>query len=206
MQTNMIAFSVKYSCWYWSHIHTPSFQSFVISFLSGSRNTSILMPAYFGPWIRIDNIRYFLLWHNHVGMLYNARMTGHVLCTVLFSPNRFILSVLKANLIFQLSIENSGYWRSKIFYWVPSAGCRISSLFSICFSECERMSSASLGLENTYFKRSITRRYHITKAGIFLFVMSSISRSTSSSTLSGLIAVLFLVLVFFYIVSTYTWL
>jgi hypothetical protein len=25
MQTNMIAYNVKYSCWYWSHIHTPSF-------------------------------------------------------------------------------------------------------------------------------------------------------------------------------------
>jgi hypothetical protein len=29
--------------------------------MSGFRNTSISMLAYFGPWIRIDNIRYFLL-------------------------------------------------------------------------------------------------------------------------------------------------
>jgi hypothetical protein len=42
MQTNMIAYNV-------------------ISSMSGSRNTSISMPACFGPWIKIDNIRYFLL-------------------------------------------------------------------------------------------------------------------------------------------------
>jgi hypothetical protein len=112
MQINMIAFSVKYSCWYWFHVHTPSFQSFAISSMSGYRNTSISVPACFGPWIRIDNITYFLLWHNHVGMLYIARMTGRVLCMVLFSPNGFIASVLKANLIFLLSTENSGGWRS----------------------------------------------------------------------------------------------
>ncbi len=153
--------------------------------MSGSTNTSILVPACFGPWIRIDNIRYFLLWHNHVGRLYIARMTGHVLCTILFSSNGFIPSVLKANLIFLLSDPNGLYWRSKFFHWVPSAGCRISSLFFLRFSECQRTSSASLGLENTHFKRSITGRYHITKAGIFLFFLSSLSESFSSSTLSG---------------------
>jgi hypothetical protein len=49
MPTNMIAYNVKYSCWYRSHIHTPSFQSFTISSMSGFSNTSILMPACFGP-------------------------------------------------------------------------------------------------------------------------------------------------------------
>jgi hypothetical protein len=164
--------------------------------MSGSSNTSISMLACFGPWIRIDNIRYFLLWHNHVEMLYIVRLIDHVLCTMLFSPNGFIPSVLKANLIFLLSTENSGYWRSKIFYWVPSVGCRISSSFSLRFLECQRTSSASLGLENTHFKWSITGRYHITKAGIFLFIMSSLSTSASSSTISGPIAVLFLFLSF----------
>jgi hypothetical protein len=124
MQTNMIACSVKYSCWYWSHIHAPSFQSFAISSMSGYRNTSISMPACFGPWIKIDNIRYFLLWHNHVGMLYIMRMTGHVLCMVLFSQNGFIPLVLKANLIFLLYAANFGYWRSIFFHWVPSVGCQ----------------------------------------------------------------------------------
>jgi hypothetical protein len=61
MQTNMIAYNVKYSYSYYSHVRTPSFQSFVISSMSGSRNTSIMMRACFGPLIRIDNIRYFLL-------------------------------------------------------------------------------------------------------------------------------------------------
>jgi hypothetical protein len=164
--------------------------------MSGSRNTSILMSACFRLWIRIDNIRYFLLWHNHVRMLYIARMTGHLLCRVLFSTNGFIPSVLKANLIFLLSAGNSGYWRSKFFHWVPSVGCQISSSFSLRFSECQCTSSASLGLENTCFKQSITGRYDITKVGIFLFVMSCLSRSASSSTLSGPIAVLFL---FFYL-------
>jgi hypothetical protein len=36
-------------------------------------------------------------------------MTDHVLCTVLFSPNGFIPSVLKANLIFLLSNPNGLY-------------------------------------------------------------------------------------------------
>jgi hypothetical protein len=45
----------------------------------------------------------------HVKRLYIVRMTGHVLCTVLFSPNGFILSVLKENLIFLLSDPNSLY-------------------------------------------------------------------------------------------------
>jgi hypothetical protein len=61
IQTNMIAYNVKYSYRYWSHIRTPSFQSFAISSMSGSRNKSISVPSCFGPWIRIDNIRYFLL-------------------------------------------------------------------------------------------------------------------------------------------------
>jgi hypothetical protein len=202
----MIAFSLKYSYWYWSHIRIPSFQSFAISSISCSRNTSILMRACFGPRIRIDNIRYFLLWHNHVGILYITRMTGHVLCTVLFSPNGFIPSVLKANLIFLLSAENYRYWRSKIFHWVPSVGCRISTSFSLRFSEYQSISFTSLGLENTRFKWSITGRYHITKAWIFLFVMSYLSRSASSSTLSGPIVVLFLFFIFFFILSAYIWL
>jgi hypothetical protein len=41
--------------------------------------------------------------------LYITRMTGHVLCTVLFSPNGFILLVLKTILIFLLSAANFGY-------------------------------------------------------------------------------------------------
>jgi hypothetical protein len=77
--------------------------------MSGSRNTSISVSACFGPWIRIDNIRYFLLGHNYVGRLYITRMTGHVLCTVLFSPNGFISSVLKENLIFLLFAPNGLY-------------------------------------------------------------------------------------------------
>jgi hypothetical protein len=171
--------------------------------MSCSRNTSISMSACFRPWIRIDNIRYFLLWHNYVRMVYIVRMIGHVLCTVLFLLNGFIPSVLKINLIFLLTTPNCGYWRSKNFHWVPSVGCRISSSFSLWFTECQHTSSASLGLENTCFKRSISGRYHITKAEIFLFILSSLSGSVLSSTLSGLITVLFLFYIIFLIVSAY---
>jgi hypothetical protein len=80
--------------------------------MTSSRNTSISIPACFGPWIRIYNIRYFF-YDNHVGMLCITRMIGHVLCTVLFSPNGFIPSVLKANHIFHLFATNFGYWRPK---------------------------------------------------------------------------------------------
>jgi hypothetical protein len=49
MVTNIIALKLKYSWQYSSHILTHSFQSFVISSISGSRNTSISTPADFGP-------------------------------------------------------------------------------------------------------------------------------------------------------------
>jgi hypothetical protein len=39
----------------------------------------------------------------------HRRMTGHVLCTILFSPNGFIPFILKANLIFLLSDPNGFY-------------------------------------------------------------------------------------------------
>jgi hypothetical protein len=50
---------------------------------------------------------------------------------------------------------------------LPSTGCRIFP--SVLRFTCQSNNSASLGFENICFKRSITSRYHITRAGTFLF-------------------------------------
>ena len=62
-----------------SNISIPSFQRVSISCIRGSRKTSISMPGCLGPCIRMDNRRYFLFWHNHVGRLYIVKITGQVL-------------------------------------------------------------------------------------------------------------------------------
>jgi hypothetical protein len=101
-------------------------------------------------------------------------ITGHVLCGFPISPNGFIPSVLSPNLIFFRSLENSSWWaRSKCFHCLPSIGCVIFP--SILQFTCQSNNSGSLGLENILFKRSITGRYHITRAGIFLSLYPSMS-------------------------------
>jgi hypothetical protein len=60
-------------------------------------------------------------------------------------------------------------WLSlKSCHCFPSARCRSFPSF-LCSSEaCQLISLASSGLANKHLNRSMTGRYHITKAGIFL--------------------------------------
>jgi hypothetical protein len=103
-----------------------------------------------------------------------GRITDQVLCGFIISPKGFILSVLKANLTFLGPLENLGQLRSKVFHCRVSIGCR-SFLSFICPSSaaCQITSLASLPLESKRFKRSITCRYHITRARIFLSLTTS---------------------------------
>jgi hypothetical protein len=165
---------VKLSCRYASQTRTPSSHSFYMSSIKGSKNTSISMSSCFGPETRIVNKRYFLLWHNHEGMLYMLRITDQVLCGFVISPKGFIPSVLKANLTFLGSLENSGWLTSKVFhYWASAGWRRFPSFLHPSGVACQIMSLASLALENILFKRSSTGMYHITRARIFLSLTSS---------------------------------
>jgi hypothetical protein len=125
------------------------------------------MPACLGPDMRIVNRRYFRLWHSHAWRLYMHIITGQVLCGFLISLKGFIPSVLRPNLIFFGSLENSSSWlRLKCFHCLPSLGCQVfPSLFRWT---CQSKSWASLALESICFKLSMTGRYHITRAGTFL--------------------------------------
>jgi hypothetical protein len=127
----IMAFRLKCSFLYSSHILTPCFQSFCMSSINGSKNTSISTPACLGLHMRVINRRYFRLWHNRGGRLYMHIITGQVLYGFLISPKGFIPSVLRPNLIFLGSLETSYSWlRSKCFHCLPAAGCQIfPSLF-----------------------------------------------------------------------------
>jgi hypothetical protein len=152
----IIAFRLKCSFLYSSYTLTPCSQSFCMSWINGTKKTSISMPSCLGPDMRVINRRYFRLWHNHGGRLYMHIITGQVLCGFLFSPKGFIPSVLRPNLIFLESLEKSSWLRSKCFHYLPSVGCRIfPSLFRWT---CQSKSWASLALENIRFKRSMTGR------------------------------------------------
>jgi hypothetical protein len=132
------------------------------------------MPDCLGSDMRVVNRRYFRLWHNHGGRLNMHIITSQVLCVFLISPKGFIPSVLSPNLIFVGSLKKSSWWaRSKYFHYLPSAGCQIFPSI-LCFT-CQSKSSTSLGLENICFKRSITGRYYITRAGTFLTLYPSMS-------------------------------
>src|SRR6266540_3907423 len=122
MATKIMARRVKHSCLNSSHTSSPSFHSFPISSSNGSRNTSILFPGCFGPWIYIDSIRYFRFIYSHEGMLRMERTTGQVLCEVLMSPNGFIPSVLNVNLTFLGSSPKFGYMVSIFLHWLASTG------------------------------------------------------------------------------------
>ena len=79
MVVKIIALRLKVCRVKLSNISIPSFHRVFISCIRGSRKTSILMPGCLGPCIRMDNRRYFLFWHNHVGRLYIVKITGQVL-------------------------------------------------------------------------------------------------------------------------------
>jgi hypothetical protein len=116
-------------------------------------------------------------------------LTGQVLYGFIISSKGFIPSILKANLIFLGSLQNSGWLRLKVFHCWASVGCQSFPSF-LCPSgaPCQMMSLASLALENRCFKRSITGRYHITRARIFL----SLTPSSPSSAIFFYFPLLFL--------------
>ena len=150
-----------------SYICSPCLHSLSISYIKGLRNTSISMPVCLWPEIKLVR-RYFLFWHNHVGMFYTVKITGQVLWSLIFSLKGFIPSVLKPNRIFLGSSLNSLCFSSILCHWLQSAGCAILSSSTLCSSSHHVMSAASLGFRNIRLKRSVTGRYHITRAGILL--------------------------------------
>jgi hypothetical protein len=125
-------------------------------------------PGYVRSRIRMVSKMYFRFCMNHGGRLYMVRITGHVLCLLLLSANGFIPSVLGANLIFLGSLAKSQWLSLKSCHYFPSAGCRSFPLFLCSLEACQLISLASSGLANKHLNRSMTGRYHITKAGIFL--------------------------------------
>ena len=150
-----------------SYIGSICLHSLSISCIKGLRNTSISMPSCLGPEIRIVR-RYFLFWHNHVGMLYMVKITGQVLWSLILSLKGFILSVLKPNRTFLRSSLNSLCFSSILCYWLQSARCAILSSSTLRSSSHHVMSASSLGFRKIHLKRSVIGRYHITKAGILL--------------------------------------
>jgi hypothetical protein len=171
-----MAFRLKYCLLYSSHIVTPSYQSFCMSSVNGSKKPSMSLLACLGLDMRVVNKRYHHLWHNHGGRLNMHIITSHVLCEFLMSPNGLIPSLLSPNLIFLRSLEKSSWCaRSNCFHCLPSAGCQIFS--SVLRFTCQSNSLASLGFESIRFKRSITGRYHITRARPFLYLEPSMSWS-----------------------------
>jgi hypothetical protein len=63
---------------------------------------------------------------------------------------------------FTPSLAATWFARSKCFHYLPSVGSKIFP--SVLQFTCQSNNLASLGLENIHFKRSITGRYHITRA------------------------------------------
>ena len=104
---------------------------------------------------------------------------GIPLCVLLRSPNGFIPSVLKANLIFLGSFANSECSASKFFHCRASAGCRILSSFFLS-SWCHLINLALVRFENSRFRQSFTGRYHIVILVIFFFSTTDASWSTTS--------------------------
>ena len=91
---NIIALHMKSSFRNASYIDSLCLHSISISCIKGSRNTSISMPGCLGPEIRIVRRRYFLFWHNHVGILYMIKITGQVMWSLILLLKEFIPSVL----------------------------------------------------------------------------------------------------------------
>src|SRR3954469_20099743 len=98
MVTNSNACRSNSSCSFSSHTHTPlPFHSCKSSSTNGLRYTSMSLPGCLGPWMSTGIIMNFCFMHNQGGRLYIHRVTGHVLCLLLFSPKGLTPSALKAN-------------------------------------------------------------------------------------------------------------
>jgi hypothetical protein len=99
-----------------------------------------------------------------------VRMTDQVLWELLRSPDGFIPSILIVNLTFLALSPNS--FRNlalKHFHCVPSDGCRsLPSLFVCYVDACQDISLASSRFLNRARRRSITGRYQIDSARLFL--------------------------------------
>jgi hypothetical protein len=106
-----------------------------------------------------------------------VRITGHVLCLLLLSVNGFIPSVHSANLTFLGSSIKSRWLSLKYYHYFASAGCERFPSFLCSLEACQLIILASSGLANKHLNRSTRRRYHITKAGIFLSAKYSTSFS-----------------------------
>jgi hypothetical protein len=78
-----------------------------MSSIKGSKNTSMSTTGCVGLEIRMVSKSYFRFYINHGGRLKMGWITGHVSCLLLLSANRFISSVLSADLIFLCSSAKS---------------------------------------------------------------------------------------------------
>src|SRR6185312_11125340 len=94
------------------------------------------------------------------------------------SPNGFIPSVLKPNLMFLGSLTKSGNSLSTFLHRDPSAGC-LNIRSCLRSSLCHRINLALDLFLKKRFKRGITGKYHITLAGTF-FLTGSPSTSPGS--------------------------
>jgi hypothetical protein len=101
-------------------------------------------------------------------MLYMVKITGHVLWSLILSLKGFIPSVHKPNRTFLRSSLNSLCFSSNLCHWLQSTGCAILSSSTLHSSSHHVMSVSSLAFRKIRLKRSVTGRYHITKAGILL--------------------------------------
>ena len=157
----------KFSCLYSSHTRTPAgIHNNKSSSTNGLSYTSIALPGCLGPWISASINIYFLFMHSQEERLNIQRVTGHVLWLLSHSPNGFIPSVLKPNLMFFGSLSKSGNCLSMFLHWDPSVGCLIS--WSCLHSSlCHRINLAFVLFLNKRFKHGIIRKYHITLAGTF---------------------------------------
>src|SRR6185312_9701742 len=159
MVTKSNARRSKFSCLYSSQTRTPSsFHSSKSSSTNGLRYTSISLPDCFGPWISTGVIMYFRFMHSQEGRLNIQRVTGHILRLLPHSPNGFIPSVLKPNLMFLGSLSKSGKSLSTFLHWDPFVGC-LSICSCLRSSLCHRINLALDLFLKKRFKRGITGKY-----------------------------------------------
>jgi hypothetical protein len=166
-----MAIGLKGCCVKPSTILISSFHRVSIFCIRVSRKISIWMPGCLGPYIRMDNKRYFLFWYNHVGRLYIVKITGHVLWVLVLPLNGFIPSILNTNRSFL------------------SPFLRLSESY-------HRISSTSFWLVKKRLRRPTTARYHITMAGILLYFLEMPKVVSARSTEATLFIAPFLFLLF----------
>ena len=120
------------------------------------------------PWMRIVRIRYLHFIQSHVRMYTTEKITAHVLWLLVLSLKVSIPSVLKPNQTFLGSLLKSFYFLSNCCDYVASAGCWLLPSSFLHSSSHQVIIAASLGFKNICLKWSMTCRFHITRAGIFL--------------------------------------